>query len=145
MVKIGGNFTAKLVRADTKAAFKEHTSASGQVYAEVEPDVNYFIRVRSDAGLGVQIDRLSVDGFELNYLYNLHANPEALLGNWEQKNHVCKMTALRFIPAQVGAAPVKAGALTGRVEASFYTVGDMYYGPYCKYASNELTGCSALG
>ena len=37
------DFTVELVAADTKQPFKEHMSPDGQVYAEVEPDVDYFM------------------------------------------------------------------------------------------------------
>ena len=64
MVKVGG-FTVELVAAHTKESFKEHTASDGQVYAEVEPDMDYFISVGSDISR-VQAN-IWVDGVNLGY------------------------------------------------------------------------------
>lgn len=42
MVKVG-DFTVELVAADSKVPFAEHTAPNGQIYAEVEPDLDYYI------------------------------------------------------------------------------------------------------
>ena len=39
-----GRFTVELVSADAKVAFMEHTK-DGKTYAEVEPEVEYFVRI----------------------------------------------------------------------------------------------------
>lgn len=40
-----GTFSAKLVNAETNKPFQEHLGKRGEVYAEVEPDCEYFIQV----------------------------------------------------------------------------------------------------
>ena len=50
MVKVG-DFSVELVRTDTKEVFKEHTSpVDNRIYAEVEPDIDYLVRVGSNTG-----------------------------------------------------------------------------------------------
>ena len=82
MVKVG-DFKVELVAADTKEAFKEHTAPDGQVYAEVEPDMDYFVSLGTDVG-GVMM-QMSVDGVFLGYnclfecsKLNLHAKSKLL-------------------------------------------------------------------
>jgi hypothetical protein len=82
MVK-SGRFTVELVAADTKVAFKEHTK-DGRTYVEVEPQVEYFIRVEAEAGPEVEID-LAVDGKELGYttlMESLEKKDSATCGLW---------------------------------------------------------------
>jgi hypothetical protein len=43
MVQVG-DFSVHLVDAETKTPFKEHVK-DGKTYAEVEPDIDYFIAV----------------------------------------------------------------------------------------------------
>ncbi len=66
MVKSGG-YTVELVTADTKEPFKEHTAADGdgQIFAEVEPDMDYFISASSNIQ-GVRF-AFHVDGVNLGY------------------------------------------------------------------------------
>ena len=102
MVKVG-DFAVELVAEP----FKEHTASNnnGQVYAEVEPDMDYFISLRSDVG-GV-IMRMSVDGVDLGYDQPFHHPSTAY--SWYT------ITALHFNKAreEVGAL---SNMLTGKVE-----------------------------
>jgi hypothetical protein len=44
-----GRFSVELVSADTRIAFMEHTK-DDKTYAEVEPDVEYFVRLGVEPG-----------------------------------------------------------------------------------------------
>ena len=63
-----GDFTVELVAADSKQPFREHTAEDGQVYAEVEPDMDYYIAVQTKVG-GVKMCYF-VDGVYLGYRTN---------------------------------------------------------------------------
>lgn len=48
-----GPFTVEIIDAYTKQAFKEHNDTNdGKIYAEVEPDAEYFIRVKPNTLAG---------------------------------------------------------------------------------------------
>jgi len=144
MVKVG-DFTLELVQADTKEAFKEHTgpAPNNHVYAEVEPDVEYFIRAGSSVG-GVQVE-LTVDGVHLGYRQYFSIPNSEYGGSWERKNGMQKMTALCFNIAHVKREGGMPSMLTGKVEAVFYKLGALEYKPANDFASKELTGESKLG
>ena len=144
MVKVG-DFTVQLVAAETKEPFKEHTAPDGQVYAEVEPDMDYFISLRTDVG-GV-IMKYRVDGVELgyhNYFFDSHAGSTHCKGSWERRNGKETMTALHFNKTrqEVGA---QSSMLTGKVEVSIYRMGEAYYKEAYDYVSSSLTADSTLG
>ena len=130
MVKVG-EFTVELVQAGSKDAFKEHTSPSNQVYAEVEPGLEYFVRIGTSTG-GVRVE-LTVDGtFPV-------PNSGMSLGSWERKNGVDKMTALCFNLAYANANGGTFSMLTGKVEAAFYKLGILSHEAPKDFASKELT------
>jgi hypothetical protein len=60
-----GRYSVELVAADTKIAFQEHTK-DGKTYAEVEPEVEYFVRLGAEAGPPVMA-AIYVDGTYLGY------------------------------------------------------------------------------
>ena len=66
-----GWFEIELINAETKVPFKEHTHTDGRTYAEVEPDTDYFIHVRSHKNKKV-ILKFSVDGKDLGYKKQQH-------------------------------------------------------------------------
>jgi hypothetical protein len=127
MVKVG-DFTVELVAADTKQPFKEHTASDGQVYAEVEPDVDYFLSLGSD--IGRVITNIWVDGVNLGYRTNFHkpCRSEKYRGKWERRRDGKEtMTALRFNKTREVRGTVAPDMLTGKVEVAFYEFGTMYY------------------
>ena len=63
-----GNFEIRLI--DAKVPFKEHHH-DGKIYAEVEPNVEYFIQVRSHQKKKVLFYH-EVDGKELGYQSKKH-------------------------------------------------------------------------
>lgn len=66
MVKIG-KFSAEIILADAdKMPFPEHISSNGEIFVEVEPESEYYIRVKTDYEDTVRVD-ISVDGNNLGY------------------------------------------------------------------------------
>ena len=142
MVKVG-DFTVEVVAADTKEAFKEHTAPDGQVYAEVEPDMDYFISVSGDVG-GVML-RFFVDGVHLGYqqfFHNSYSN--SCHGKWERRDGKETVTALHFNKTrqEVGTTP---DMLTGKVEVNIYRLGEKFYKENNDVVSASLTADSTLG
>jgi hypothetical protein len=137
-----GDFTVELVAADTKQPFTEHTAPDGQVYAEVEPDVDYFISLSRSVGVGSARAIIFVDGVNLGYNAGVGSKPE-YKGSWERRDGREKMSALRFTKTrqEVG---VTANMLTGKVEVKFYGLGEKVYDVE-NFTSAELTADSTLG
>ena len=124
MVQIG-DFTVNLVSADTKEVFKEHTGPDNSVYAEVEPDIEYFIQVASTRG--EVIITTKVFGVDLGYTKSLGKPAKGkIIGSWERKNGESKTTALRFNRAARATKEeghTNPSMLTGKVELQFYERG----------------------
>jgi len=125
MVRIG-HFTVNLVRADTKEVFKEHTGPDNNVYAEVEPGVDYFVRISSTRG--ELIVKTKVDGIQVHKMNGKPSIKCKYVGNWERTNGESKMTALRFNSAarstkQESGETDNSSMLTGKVEVKFYERG----------------------
>ena len=145
MVKVG-HFTVQLVRADTKEPFKEHTKHSNEhIYAEVEPDVDYFVCVGSTRYGGAQV-RLMIDGVPLGYRQSyLKTIPKRYLGNLERKDGVSSMTALRFNRVSIkkrddGEGSSSPSMLTGKVTAEFYAPGEKKYKKAKDVSHKQLSG-----
>mmetsp|Transcript_11136 Transcript_11136/g.19025 ORF Transcript_11136/g.19025 Transcript_11136/m.19025 type:complete len:267 (-) Transcript_11136:104-904(-) len=141
MVKVG-DFTVELVAADTKEAFKEHTAPDGQVYAEVEPDMDYFVSVKFDKG-GV-MTFIFVDGVDLGYHMDFKSPGKTSYGRWERIGGKQTMTALHFNKTrqEVGTTP---DMLTGKVELKIHKMGEKYYEEPRDFVSRSLTADSTLG
>lgn len=143
MVKVGA-FTVQLVAADTKTAFKEHTASDGQVFAEVEPDMDYFISLRCDEHNG-GVAFIAVDGVRMGYRLNFDTPSKACYGRYERKNGESTMTALRFNSARqnkVVATPNMITGKAGKVEVSIYKMGNMFVEEAKDFASASLTADS---
>ena len=124
MVKVG-DFTLELVRADTKESFKEHIgpAPNNHVFAEVEPGVDYFIRVGSS--IGRIHAKAKVDGVSLGYSKTFKKpDPSKYIGSWERTNGVTKTTALRFNTTRVKGEGEIPTMLTGKVEVTFSELGE---------------------
>ena len=126
MVKVG-DFSVELVRADTKEVFKEHTSpVDNRIYAEVEPDVDYLVRVGSNTG--DVLCRLLVDGVDLGYNQNfLSPNNSVCAGAFEIKNGKQTMSALHLNKTRDKRHGAMPSMLTGKVEVIFYKIGRKEY------------------
>jgi hypothetical protein len=145
MVKVG-DFTVQLVRADTKEAFKEHTSPSGDVYAEVEPDTDYFISLGSS--IGSVKAAIKVDGVSLGYDKNFH-KPRSMQyqGRFERRSGIETQTSLRFNKTRSSGVQDEAQPmLTGKVEVSFYRFGEKCYRERrADFQSQSLIANSTVG
>jgi len=119
-----GWFEIELINAETKIPFKEHTHTDGRTYAEVEPDTDYFIRIRSH-NLEVAVVTLTVDGKDIGYVQSTaksHGWVERGLLN--RQNGIQSFKALRFNKLynrknQVGDDEYE-GHWTGSVELKVY-------------------------
>mmetsp|Transcript_935 Transcript_935/g.1275 ORF Transcript_935/g.1275 Transcript_935/m.1275 type:complete len:266 (+) Transcript_935:83-880(+) len=121
MVK-AGEIIVHLVAADTKEPFKEHIAPDGQIYAEVEPDMDYFISVSSTIR-GARFD-FHVDGVDLGY--SSRKLKSRYYGHRERKDGKETMTALHFNKTRE-AQDVAPDMLTGKVEVKAYEIGTKYY------------------
>ena len=66
---VAGNYSVRLVNAETKEAFKEHKAPDGKIYAEIEPGVDYFIEIEVVGGDPGHVSywNSTVDGKEFSY------------------------------------------------------------------------------
>ena len=79
-----GKFKLELVRADSSSIpFQEHLhNTSNEMYAEVEPDTEYFVKFTTDDPRKLVV-RLSIDGNKLGYTQNFHGGHHTKeLGIW---------------------------------------------------------------
>jgi len=91
-----GWFEIELINAETKIPFKEHTHTDGRTYAEVEPDTDYFLRVRSHKDNNV-VFKFSVDGKDLGYKKIFRSKSGwRVSGLWNRQNGIKSNQALRF-------------------------------------------------
>uniref|UniRef100_A0A7S2YMS5 Uncharacterized protein n=1 Tax=Entomoneis paludosa TaxID=265537 RepID=A0A7S2YMS5_9STRA len=100
MVQFGA-LQIQLVQAINKEPFKEHTSANGDVYVEVEPDVEYFLSVHktsvTDSHLYVkyQIDDETLDFCSI---FPRYLNDEKrFIGLYQEKKGGGSDKALKFV------------------------------------------------
>jgi hypothetical protein len=117
-----GSFTVELILADTKAPFQEHTGPDGKVYAEVEPDAEYFIRVKNEHPTGVIIVKFKVDGDDLGYQGQMKPGNEDSYGLFSLKDGKETNQALRLQKASVMdcAADADDKPWTGCAEVCFF-------------------------
>eukprot|EP00816_Leptocylindrus_hargravesii_P003975 CAMPEP_0196825920 /NCGR_PEP_ID=MMETSP1362-20130617/93337_1 /TAXON_ID=163516 /ORGANISM="Leptocylindrus danicus, Strain CCMP1856" /LENGTH=261 /DNA_ID=CAMNT_0042206431 /DNA_START=229 /DNA_END=1014 /DNA_ORIENTATION=- len=133
MVRIS-NFSMELVRADDKTQkFPEHIGPISDPvhYFEVEPDVEYFIKIRADTSFNSYVI-LHVDGEDLGYYPILSAATgqdcsSQYNGIFEISGGIQTMKALRFQRTKVrgSVANGKSGVInspamwTGQIKATF--------------------------
>jgi hypothetical protein len=121
-----GDFKIELVYADTKIPFKEHIK-DGNVYVEVEPDVEYFISIKmTDASRdGVTVTKFFVDEQDLGYQTNYTpctVRQTDYRGLWTRENGVSTIKALKFTKPRISAdgTNVHPNLLMGKVEIKMY-------------------------
>ncbi|KAL9185485.1 hypothetical protein ACHAXT_003262 [Thalassiosira profunda] len=130
-----GHFELVLIRADEKGTpFEEHSApddgdggGKGGVFAEVEPEAEFYLRLSSDAPETVYAD-LKVDGQPIKTGHRLKPGRKAsTVGVLASESHAGEWAstevALRFARAQVYDSSTKGEACTywtGQVEATFY-------------------------
>jgi len=96
-----GLFSVELTDAKSKEILLEHKATISSckeldldVFVEVEPAAEYFIRVANDSSESV-ICNLSVDGEDLGYEFVLNANEYDDKGVWKFENGTSRHTALK--------------------------------------------------
>lgn len=127
MVK-SGNFLLELVAADSKEPFKEHAERppGRRVFAEVEPNTDYFVRIKSEHSGRVKVE-IFVDGVSLGHTTRLKCRGGSYQGIYEVNDGIPTTTALSFSPMKLMS---KIGSITkttqimcnGTVRAHFYAV-----------------------
>jgi hypothetical protein len=117
-----GCFTLEVVNADTKNAFQEHSKEGGKVYAEVEPEIEYFIQLSSDAWEPVYVD-LKVDGTYIEKGRRLDPGSSRRMGIWKKEDDEFVELALMFDVAPIherGSRTTAPEFWTGVIEARFF-------------------------
>lgn len=95
---IKGDFTLELVHAESKVAFKEHRKKDGRTYAEIKPDVEYFLKVSKKQNTIPEhvLAFFEVDGKSLGYGQHLKIASPQFAGCWNRVNGIATDTALKF-------------------------------------------------
>jgi len=115
-------YSVEIVNADGRTPFPEHKSEGGETFVEVEPDAEYFIRIKSESEDKVKI-HFSVDGKDLGYNAIISkTGPPQDKGLWEYKDGKSYHHALKFAKAEVRQATNESSApfWTGKVEVTVY-------------------------
>ncbi len=92
---VQGKFTLELIDAVTKTPFMEHRGKDGNTYAEVEPEIEYFIRIASKDPRTVSVS-LHVDGKNLGYTQMVPPHSNLTRGLWNVRDGISSFTALKF-------------------------------------------------
>ena len=90
----------ELVDAETLEPYREHTKADdGSHYVEVEPNKQYWIRVKSHLPASQRcICRFEVDGTSLGYRKDMKGGIEIDAGIWSRSGLMSTYRALQFKP-----------------------------------------------
>jgi hypothetical protein len=134
-------FRIELVEANTKKAYKEHVK-DGKVYAEVEPDAEYFVSVQKISKLSEEryAYEVRVDDHNLGWTYEINGesieeDPAYVGLCQEDSDSVLSHRALKFVkPAFVNAINSDTGTsspppLFGTVTVKICEAGAEYYVP----------------
>lgn len=122
-----GLFGLGLVRAETGELYHEHSTTGGEdgIYAEVEPEDEFYLQLRSDAPEVAYAD-LKVDGILIQKGHKVRPGRESKVGVIQctaEGGFTNTEVALRFARARVDASGTRETAAaywTGQVEATFY-------------------------
>ena len=127
------NFSVRIVNAEDKEPFKEHSGPGGKGFAEVEPELEFFIEVQVTGGdpNAVYYCRFSVDGTRLNYCKPMTIRDGKYhAGIWSREGGVDKQRAFKLRRPTFSKAgeSVSRGGLMGFVEVdiSVATVAGTY-------------------
>jgi hypothetical protein len=96
---VRGGVTIELVDAAAKIPFKEHTK-DGEVYVEVEPDAEYFIKLAKNEKTRSKWLELTADGTDLGYYVEYlkdGCHSEGLYGLRSVANGIESDIALKFV------------------------------------------------
>ena len=119
--------SVSLVDATTLEPFKEHHASDGNVYAEVEPKVEYFVRVKNESTTLRVFCSIFVDGNYLGYDSTLPPDSQGDKGIWSRCNGIETMKALRFeLPSDIAESSDHETFSTGSVEVRVFEAGSSY-------------------
>ena len=118
-----GDFSVKLVDAETRVPFKEHLGPSGEHYAEIEPETEYFLQVEvldGETEETVYYVEVFIDGKQVNLYWEIReSDGPRTLGLASQRNGVVTETAWRVVKPQIpddNQQPNTHDAMMGKVE-----------------------------
>jgi hypothetical protein len=151
-----GDFLVEIVEAESKVSFKEHTrSTDGKVFAEVEPDIEYFVHIKRTGENDYKGDVVSasilVDGQDMgvSYPWSKGRRHSLYAGLWKCKDGVATTTALKvFEPPQrvKGSSTQGRNYVTGKVEVQIFE--RIFSGTYYQLSeekhSTEFKNCRVL-
>lgn len=114
-----GDYSVRLVDAETKEPFKEHQGPGGTTFAEAEPDIDYLIEIEVVGGSPSQWRRFefSVDGKALGYAsHSACGRAKQYKGIWSREDGQEHVRALKFSRPSIskGGSSVP-GGLMGQV------------------------------
>jgi hypothetical protein len=96
---IVGDYSIRLVEAKTKVPFKEHLGPDGAIYAEVEPDLEYYVEIEIVGGDPAtwSVFELTIDGKKLKYhSFHLKSDGKIFKGLWSREKHIVTKRAFAF-------------------------------------------------
>ena len=121
-----GDFSLSLIRAETGTIYKEHLAPTKDIYAEVEPEDEFYLQLGSNVQDAVYVD-LSVDGMIIQQGHRLYPNIKSKVGVIRAGTigGIGTEVALRFAKAKVCLPSATNGSTactywTGEVTATFY-------------------------
>lgn len=119
-----GDYSVRLVNAETKEPFKEHVGPDGKFYAEVEPDLEYFIEIEVVGdNKEIAVFEFTVDGQKLDYICPAHRTHGKLhRGIWFFENGADTMQALALKRPTFTDSDgcTRSGSLIGDVKIDIY-------------------------
>lgn len=99
-----GHFSLSLIRAETGTTYKEHVAPAPveDIYAEVEPEDEFYLQLGSNASDTVYVD-LSVDGMPIQKGHRVYPNITSKVGviRAADDGGISTEVALRFAKAKV--------------------------------------------
>jgi len=114
-----GLFNLELVNSENRQSFQEHTKGS-KTYAEVEPEIEYFVRVLSEASDTVYVD-IEIDGKRIEQGRRVKDQMSEAIGICKRDNNYLEQNALRFNKSEFKSGNEQSFAFwTGVVTAIFY-------------------------
>ena len=125
---IAHGFEFQIVSADEKLPFQEHRKGD-KTYVEVEPDAEYFLRVRQTKP-GTCKCRYAVDGKNLGYENLTYAGaPERFDGLFTRSNGIVCRKALKFVKASFATSDKAIGSsMAGMGKIELYVYEGIYVG-----------------
>ena len=127
---VKGDFSVRIVEAVSKTKFQEHKAPHDhtKIYAEVEPDIEYYIEVEilNENPQNYFYFQVTVDDTELGHRTRVNCSRgKYFVGIWSQNEHTSSKRAFRFEKPTVNILPdgttsYNPAGLFGKVEVQFF-------------------------